>query len=73
MSDNKKMVSIWSWVGLMLSVYGVIVGGTGVFYIFEPEAHTATAHLNPSLWWGGVMIVFGVFFLVAGKLDRNRE
>jgi uncharacterized membrane protein len=38
---QKKMISIWFWVGLVLGVYGLIITSMGVYYIFSPEAAVA--------------------------------
>jgi hypothetical protein len=59
-----NMLSIWYFVGLMLTVLGVIVTATGVYYIFRPQHETRLAELNPSLWWGGVILAAGLIFLI---------
>ena len=63
MSEN-KMISIWFFVGLMLTVLGVIITATGVYFLFRPQHETTLAELNPSLWWGAVMLVGGLSFLI---------
>lgn len=68
MSDQKNnMLSIWFWVGLVLTVYGAIICGTGVYYIFEPAAVAGKLGGNVNLWWGAVMLVAGVIFIILGK------
>ncbi len=63
--SETKMLSIWFFVGLMLTVLGVIITLTGVYYIFSPDSNTAVlAHLNPSLWWGIIILVAGLLFLI---------
>jgi hypothetical protein len=64
-------VSIWTWVGMVLAVYGVIVTGMGVSYVIAPETATATAQYNPSLWWGALMTLAGVIFLGLGRRERK--
>jgi protein-S-isoprenylcysteine O-methyltransferase Ste14 len=61
---DANMLSIWYFVGLMLTVLGVIVTLTGVYYIFSPQHETKLAELNPSLWWGCVILVAGLIFLI---------
>ncbi len=58
------MLSIWFFVGLMLTVFGVIITATGVYFLFRPQQVTVLAHLNPSLWWGLIMLAAGLLFLV---------
>ena len=69
----QEMVSIWTWVGLVLFVYGLIIPGAGIYYIFEPESVTATASYNPSLWWGIIMLVAAAIFLATSLLPRLKK
>lgn len=69
----KKMISIWTWVGLVLGVYGVIITGMGLYYIATPETVTVTAKYNPSLWWGLLMLVSGVAFLVGARISDRKD
>jgi hypothetical protein len=65
-SGKMKMLPVWFWVGIVLIVYGLIIIGSGIYYIFNPS-NTALSHLHPSLWWGGIMLVGGIIFLSIGK------
>lgn len=62
--SEQKMLSIWFFVGLMLTLLGTIITITGVYYIYRPPQHVVLAALNPSLWWGAIMIVAGLIFLL---------
>jgi hypothetical protein len=64
-------VSIWTWVGMVLSVYGVIITGMGLSYFVNPETQTVTSQYNPSLWWGVLMVLAGATFLVLGWRERS--
>lgn len=70
MSED-KMLSIWFFVGLMLTVMGLIITAMGVYYIFNPETTTAMAHLNPSLWWGLIMLISGLLFFVPSFMQHR--
>ncbi len=61
---ERKMLSIWFFVGLMLTILGALILATGVNYIFHPQDLTTLAHLNTNLWWGAVMLLSGLAFLV---------
>ena len=56
------MLSIWFFVGLMLTALGVIITATGVYFLFRPQHETTLAELNPSLWWGAVILIGGLSF-----------
>jgi hypothetical protein len=66
------MLPIWFFVGLMLTVLGVIIFSMGIHYAITPETRTALAHLNPSLWWGAVMLVAGLLFLIPSWLQHKK-
>jgi len=70
---KEKMLSIWFFVGLMLTVIGVIVTGTGINYIFHPQNATRLAELNPNLWWGVIILVAGFLFLVPAWKQHNKQ
>jgi len=69
--DGEQLVSIWTWCGGLVALYGILLTGFGVYYIVRPETETATAHLNPSLWWGLVMLVSGAALLFLPKLTAR--
>ena len=65
---KEELISIWTWCGSLVALYGVLLVGIGVYYVYYPESQTVTAHLNPSLWWGAVMAISGTTLLVAPRL-----
>lgn len=66
-NETAGPISIWTWVGVVLSGYGLIITATGLYYAATGLPKTVMGHLNPSLWWGALMVVAGVVFLWAGK------
>ncbi|NOY78839.1 MAG: hypothetical protein GXO76_13330 [Calditrichaeota bacterium] len=80
--SEKKMLSIWFFVGLMLTVLGLMVTLTGVNYLFHPQNQTPVTlvhqHLwwglrNPNLWWGAIMLVGGLLFLIPAYIHYRAE
>lgn len=69
---SKKIISIWTLVGIILLSYGFIIFCTGIYYFFNPQTITTLAEINPNLWWGGIMLVSAVLFIIAG-IFANRE
>lgn len=62
------MKPIWYFVGLLLLSMGVIITLSGVYQILNPPAQpTVLANLHPSLWWGGVMTLSGLMFLLTNR------
>ena len=36
MTEDKKQISIWFMAGIILSVYGLTITVTGIYYLFNP-------------------------------------
>lgn len=68
-----RMISAWEWVGITLITFGMIVFGAGIYYIFNPETRTALAYLNPSLWWGAIMLFAGLLLLLTGRRGNGAK
>ena len=64
------MISIWTWVGLVLCTYGVLILGTGIYHLNSPHL-TVLGEIQPRIWWGGITLLFGVLFLAV--LGRQRS
>jgi hypothetical protein len=54
-------LSIWFFVGILLSVYGLIITGAGIYGFFTPPA-VKLASLHADLWWGLILLALGVFY-----------
>ena len=65
--ESAKLISIWTWVGLVLLCYGLIITATGVYYALTELPNTVLGNLNPGLWWGAFMTVSGVVLLLIGR------
>lgn len=65
--EAAKLISIWTWVGLILFGYGVIITAAGIYYAVVGLPDTALSNLNPSLWWGAFMVLSGVVLLLVGR------
>jgi hypothetical protein len=65
--ESAKLISIWTWVGIVLLAYGLIITGTGIYYAFTGAPATVLGNLNPSLWWGAIMVLAGVVLLFLGR------
>jgi hypothetical protein len=63
------MKSIWYFVGLLLTIMGAIITVSAVYSLINPPDNSKIfSHLHPDLWWGIIMLVFGLFFAI-----RNRR
>jgi hypothetical protein len=61
----KHVISIWFFIGSLLTVYGVLILGTGVYGVFVPSSNTAVlSNLHIAIWWGAGMMILGAVFAV---------
>lgn len=52
-------------IGLMFSILGVLLVGLGL--LGDKSIYTRSLGININLWWGLVMLIFGVVMLWLGK------
>jgi hypothetical protein len=58
-------ISIWFFIGLLLTVYGVIIFATGLYELSNPPAHPVVlSNLHAGVWWGAVLLVIGLFYFI---------
>jgi hypothetical protein len=68
MSGQKGMKPIWYFVGLVLITMGGLVLLAGILDMVSPPARsTVLSEMHTSLWWGLIMLVVGVIFLVRSR------
>jgi hypothetical protein len=60
---KENHVSIWWLIGLQLTIFGVLITGSGIYCCYVPPANsTVLADLHPAIWWGIIMLVLGLFY-----------
>jgi hypothetical protein len=61
---GKHFISIWFFIGSLLTVYGVLILGTG---LYELATHTGRgvvmSHLHVEIWWGAGMLLLGLIYV----------
>ncbi|MEP7367172.1 MAG: hypothetical protein ABI972_28255 [Acidobacteriota bacterium] len=56
-------ISIWFFIGSLLTIYGVLILGYGLYSIVAPPAQAPVlAELHADVWWGAVMLVVGLVY-----------
>ncbi len=65
-------ISIWFFIGVLLTAYGVMIFGYG---LYELATHTAAnvklADLHASVWWGAGLLLLGLFYGIRFRPGRN--
>jgi hypothetical protein len=67
------MLSIWFFIGLLLLAYGILILGAGIFQVLYPPTHPLRlAELHAGVWWGGLLIVIGLFYSIKFRPGRHK-
>ena len=62
------MRPIWFFVGIVLIAMGSLVILADILTFFNPfYVKPVLAELHAGIWWGGIMIIFGIIFLIYNK------
>ncbi|HBY60273.1 MAG TPA: hypothetical protein DEH78_10650 [Solibacterales bacterium] len=65
MSGTKHAISIWFFIGALLTIYGVMILGSGIYYLSHPLPHPVVlSEYRAELWWGVMLLVLGIFYCV---------
>jgi hypothetical protein len=57
-------LSIWFFCGILMLADGLVLLCQGIFEHFGHKPATVLANLQPTLWWGVLLTLFGVFYTV---------
>ncbi|HEX8888924.1 MAG TPA: hypothetical protein VF779_07090 [Pyrinomonadaceae bacterium] len=52
-------------IGLMFTILGLLLAGYGL--VGDKEIYARSLGLNINLWWGLVMLIFGLLMLFLGR------
>jgi hypothetical protein len=74
MMTKDSHLSIWFFVGILLSFYGLIITGAGIYGLFSPP-DVKLAFLHADLLWGLILLALGVFYcyhFAPGKVAKSK-
>jgi hypothetical protein len=62
---NHGSLSIWFFIGVLLTAYGLLITGTGLYELASPpQPPVVLAHLHAPIWWGAILLIIGLFYFV---------
>ena len=70
MSEERHMIPVWFFVGVLLFIYGILIFVSGITEWSHPPA-TVLANLHAPVWWGAILIALGGVF--AGKFRPGKK
>ena len=62
-------ISIWFFIGVLLTVYGTMILGYGLYELTLPQM--AVANYHASIWWGALLLAVGLFYGLRFRPGRN--
>jgi hypothetical protein len=66
-------LSIWFFIGVSLAVNGAVIFARGIYEVVSPPANPVVlSNLHANIWWGGLLLMLGVFFSVRFSPARER-
>ena len=70
MSEKHRIIPVWFFVGLLLLIYGALILVSGLAEWSSPPA-TVLAELHAPVWWGGLMVVLGISYVLMFRPRRS--
>ena len=67
MSEQKKQIPIWFFIGALLAVYGLLILGSGVYGAINPPPEAERVklwNLHADIWWGAVLMLVGMIYVL---------
>ena len=65
-------ISIWFFIGVLLTVYGALILGYGLFELETGQtANVILADLHAPVWWGALLLALGLFYAIRFRPGRN--
>jgi hypothetical protein len=66
-------LSIWFFIGISLAVNGAIICANGIYELANPPVRQVVlSNLHANVWWGGLLLVLGLFFSIRFSPARER-
>ena len=60
---HSSNISIWFFIGVLLTIYGALILGYGVSeWVTGHYANVELVHYHAPIWWGAILLVLGLFY-----------
>ncbi len=72
MDIHKNAISIWFFIGLCLTVYGLLIVAVSAYHLFVPLANPPVLYrLHSGVWWGAILLAAGIVYLLKFRPSRR--
>lgn len=68
-------IPIWFFIGLLLTVYGVMIVSYGCYEAITGNFASGVqlTNLHTPIWWGGVLLIVGLVYLIKFRPGRGNQ
>jgi len=67
--NGHTIIPVWFFVGVLLAIFGALILASGILEWSNPGA-VALGELHAPVWWGGLLMVTGVVYVIAFRPRR---
>ena len=72
MSETKHVIPIWFFIGILLTVYGVLILGAGLWDVINAvKRDVVLAEVHAPVWWGILLLAIGGFYSIRFRPGKN--
>lgn len=68
-------IPIWFFIGLLLTVYGVMIVGYGCYEAITGNYPVGVqlSQLHTPIWWGAILLILGLVYVVKFRPGRSSK
>ena len=67
---HRQTISVWFFIGTVLTIYGILILGTGLYELQSPPP-VVLAELHTPIWWGILLLAVGLLYVYLFNPKRN--
>jgi hypothetical protein len=66
-------IAIWFFIGVLLVAYGTLICGYGIYEWISSSypAGVQMTYLHTPVWWGGLLLLIGLFYAIKFRPSRS--
>jgi len=70
-----KGISIWFFIGSLLSIYGIIITIANIWDYISPsmEKQIVLRELNFGIWWGIFLLIIGLIYFISFRPWKKKQ
>ncbi|NVM04759.1 MAG: hypothetical protein HWN67_20735 [Candidatus Helarchaeota archaeon] len=72
MISPKRMIPVWFFVGILITLYGLVIFISGIYWYVHP-INIVAGYLHAAIWWGILMTIFGLIFIIKNIPKKRKQ